>query len=96
LKLASALVLVIGLSVAAGVYFFAPERDENLAIYEMNRSKQYNRALRHFGGRQAVLFDEFQTWFGGLWRGKQLGVTIGWLTIAVAGALYWIGRSTRR
>ena len=96
MKLASVLVLLIGLSVAAGIYFFAPERDENMAMAELAMSKQYERTLRQFGGRQAVLFDEFQTWFAARWRGKELGVTIGWLSIGVAGALYWIGRSTRR
>jgi len=98
LKIASLLVLVIGLSVAGGIYLFAPERDESMAMYEMTASKQYNRALQRFGGKASVLFDEFQTWFAGRWQGKQLGVTIGWLAVGAAGVLYLIGRAraTRR
>jgi len=92
LKLASLLVLLVGLSVGAAIYVFAPERDENLAMYEMTASKQYNRELRRFGGRASVLFDEFQTWFAGRWRGKALGVTIGWLTVAAAGIMFLIAR----
>lgn len=95
LKLASFLVLVIGLGIAAGIYFFAPERDENMAMYEIAASKQYARTLQQFGGRQAVLFDEMQTWFGSLWRGKQLGVTIGWISIGAAVILY-VAASRRR
>ena len=96
MKLASCLVLVIGLSTAAGIYFFAPEPDESAAMYEMGVSKQYARTLQRLGGRQAVLFDEIQTWFAARWHGKQLGVTIGWISIGVVGVLYLIGRSTRR
>lgn len=92
MKLASILVLTIGLSVAAGVYFFAPERDENMAMYEIAQSKQYNRTLQRFGGKASVLFDEIQTWFAARWQGKQLGVTIGWLTIALALGLYLASR----
>lgn len=92
MKIAAALVLAIGLSVGAGIYFFAPEPDQNAAMYEVGVSKQYNRTLRQFGGRQAVLFDEFQTWFGSLWRGKQLGVTIGWLSVGAALMLYFVAR----
>ena len=96
MKLASVLVLAIGLSVAAGIYFFAPERDENMATYEIAQSKQYNRTLQRFGGKASVLFDEFQAWFAARWQGKQLGVTIGWLAVGAAGVLYLIGRATRR
>ena len=96
LKVLSALILAIGLSVAAGIYFFTPERDENLSRVEIAASKQYNRTLQRFGGRASVMFDEMQEWFAARWRGKQLGVTIAWLSVGVAGVLYLVARSTRR
>lgn len=92
MKLASILVLLIGLSVAAGIYFFAPEADENAALYEMGQSKQYVRTLQRLGGRQAVLFDEIQSWFAARWQGKQLGATIGWISVGAALVLYLAGR----
>jgi len=92
LKLASLLVLLIGLSIAAGIYFFAPEQDENAAMYEIGVSKQYARTLQRLGGRQAVLFDEIQTWLAARWHGKQLGVTIGWVSAGAALILYLAGR----
>jgi hypothetical protein len=92
LKIASLLVLVIGLSVAAGIYFFSPEQDENMAMYEMAASKQYNRQLQRFGGKASVLFDEIQQWFAARWQGKQLGETIGWISVGAALVLYFAGR----
>jgi hypothetical protein len=90
MKLASLLVLVAGLTIAAGIYFFAPEPDEDMAMYEVTISKQYNRTLRQFGGKASVLFDDFQSWFAARWRGKSLGVTIGCITVVVSLALYLV------
>jgi hypothetical protein len=92
LKIASLLVLVIGLGVAAGIYFSAPAQDENMAMYEMAASKQYNRQLQRFGGKASVLFDEIQTWFAARWQGRQLGVTIGWISVGAALVLYFAAR----
>ena len=38
------------------------------------------------------LFDDFNRWFAGLWQGKNLGVTIGWLSAAVSFALALFAR----
>jgi hypothetical protein len=95
LKFASLLVLVIGLSLGAGIYFFSPEEDENMAMYEIAASKQYNRQLQRFGGKAAVLFDEMQNWFAARWQGKQLGVTIGWISVGAALVLYFAGRRAK-
>ena len=92
MKLASALVLAIGLSVAAGIYFFAPEPDENATLYEMSVSKQYARTLQRLGGKQALLLDDIQRWFAARWQGKQLGVTVAWLSVGLAGVLYLVAR----
>lgn len=88
----SALVLVIGLSIAAGIYFFAPEPDENATLYEMSVSKQYARTLERLGGKQALLFDDIQRWFAARWQGKQLGVTIAWISVGAAVVLFLAGR----
>ena len=83
---------MIGLSVAGGIYFFAPERDENMAMYEMSGSKQYNRTLQQFGGKASVLFNDLQQWFAARWQGKQLGLTIGWISVGAALILYLAGQ----
>ena len=92
MRIASLLVLVIGLGVAAGIYFSVPEQDENMAMYEMAASKQYNRQLQRFGGKASVLFDEIQTWLAARWQGRQLGVTIGWISVGAALVLYFAAR----
>jgi hypothetical protein len=79
---------MIGLSVASGIYFFAPEQDENMAMAQVAGSKQYNRTLRQFGGKASVLFDDLQQWLAARWHGKQLGVTIGWISVGAALVLY--------
>jgi hypothetical protein len=39
-----------------------------------------------------VLFDEFQTWFAARWQGRQLGVTIAWISVGAALVLYFAAR----
>jgi hypothetical protein len=51
--------------------------------------------LLRFGGRASVLFDDFNRWFAGLWRGKALGVTIGWLSAGTSLALFLVARRVR-
>jgi hypothetical protein len=60
-------------------------------------TKTYVRDLERFGGKAAVLFDEFNRWFAARWHGKALGVTIAWLSVGAATLLFWIsGRSRPR
>jgi hypothetical protein len=91
LHLAAALVLAFGLTFSFLVYFTAEEATSG-EMDEMVMSKQYTGTIQRFGGRQAVLFDEFSRWFTSLWQGKRLGVTIACLGVATAGALYLIAR----
>ncbi len=36
--------------------------------------------LQHFGGKAAVLFDEFDRWLEGLWQGESLRITLAWIS----------------
>ncbi len=60
----------------------------------MMGSKTYVRQLQRFGGKSAVLFDELGRWFDGLWQGRQLGVTIAWLSVFASLGVYLIARRT--
>jgi hypothetical protein len=91
LRLAAALVLAFGLSFSLLV-FLTTEESTTGAMDEMLLSKQYTGVIQRFGGRQAVLFDEFSRWFASLWHGKRLGVTIACLSAFTAGALYFVAR----
>jgi hypothetical protein len=88
-------ILVIGLTAGAVIYLMAEDEAVNLAIHEMTISKTYVRELRRFGGRASVLFDEFNRWFAGLWRGKTLGLTIAWLSAGTSLALFLVARRLR-
>jgi hypothetical protein len=52
----------------------------------------YLRDLERFGGKAAVLFDELNRWFAGLWRGKSLATTVAWISVFVALVLFALGR----
>ena len=98
LTLAAVLVLVAGLTSALLIHAFADEVPPDAIGYIVvdgikypiapSQSKRYVRDLERFGGKASVLFDEFDRWFAGLWRGKTLGITIGCLCAAVSAGLF--------
>jgi hypothetical protein len=57
----------------------------------MQTSKPYVRQLQLFGGKTAVLFDELNRWFAGLWHGTSLALTVAWLSVLAAAALFALG-----
>ena len=106
LFLAAAIVLVVGLVSGSVIYLVAEDDSESTsyvivgdAAYPVDptRSKTYVRQLERFGGKAAVLFDDFNRWFTALWQGKALGITVGWISIAAAVVIFWIaGRMTKQ
>ena len=99
LRLIAATVLVIGLAVAAAIYFTAEEEPQLSSSYviviDPALTKTYTRDLERFGGKAAVLFDDFNRWFAARWHGRALGVTVAWISVGAAAVIYWLGtRST--
>ena len=102
LYLACAAVLIVGLAAASLIYATVDEAPESAVSYvivdgvahpvDIRTSKAYVRDLQRFGGRAAVLFDDFNHWFAGLWRGKALATTVAWLSFVVS-ALLWLAAS---
>jgi hypothetical protein len=99
---ASALiVLVAGLLAAVAIWFGAG--DDPGPAYQVvlidgksypvapGESKRYVRELQQFGGKAGVLFDELNRWFAGLWRGRSLAVTVGWIAVFLSVALFALG-----
>ena len=97
-------VLVVGLCAAAVIYITAGDDDDvsdayqvvivNGKVYPISpaQSKVYVHQLEQFGGKAAVLFDELGRWFAGLWRGKSLAFTVGWISVFVSFALLLLAR----
>ena len=88
--LAASLILAVGLASAFAIYVTAEDEPENLAIREMVGSKPYVRQLQRFGGKAAVLYDEFSRWFDSLWRGKSVGVTIAWISVGASFGVFLV------
>jgi hypothetical protein len=93
---ASLAVLVAGLSAGLAFYVTAEDGPEATAssalLLSPGESKTYVRDLRRFGGKSAVLFDEFLRWFDSLWHGKALGTTVAVLSAFAALCLYLVAR----
>jgi hypothetical protein len=96
-----ALVAVVGLSTALVIYLNAAEDtdlDENVQVVigvdgqtyriPLADTKMYRRELQRFGGQALVIFDDFNRWFAGLWRGRSLAVTIAWITAIASVGLF--------
>jgi len=92
LQLGALVVLVLGLASALGMYLAADDAPAGAALAEIHGSKPYVHQLERFGGKAAVMFDQFNRWFAGLWEGRQLGVTVAWITIVVAAAMFLVAR----
>ncbi|MFL6574606.1 MAG: hypothetical protein ACJ8G4_22835 [Burkholderiales bacterium] len=56
----------------------------------MHGSKLYVHQLERFGGKAAVMFAQFNRWFVRLWEGRQLGITVAWITIFIAAGLFFL------
>jgi hypothetical protein len=92
LRLGALVILALGLASALGIYLAAGDASPSAALAEMHGSKPYVRQLERFGGKAAVLFDEFNRWFAGLWEGRQLGITVAWITLGLAAAIALVAR----
>jgi hypothetical protein len=92
LRLGALVILALGLASALGIYLAADDAPGSAALAEMHGSKPYVHQLERFGGKAAVLFDQFHRWFAGLWEGRQLGITVAWITLGLAAAILLVAR----
>jgi hypothetical protein len=103
LFLVSAAVLLVGLGSAVAIYLTAEEAPDGGQGYEVagkfiypamqERSKKYQHDLELYGGKAAVLADDFNRWFDGLWRGQTLAFTVAILTAITAFGFFVAGRN---
>jgi hypothetical protein len=99
---ACALVLVAGLAAAAWIWAKAGDEPDLSGAYQIvvvdgvprpiagNESKAYVRDLQRYGGKMALIFDDIGRWWDGLWHGRQFALTIGFLSVIVSLALYFV------
>jgi len=94
LYLIGAIILLAGLGSAAFIYKAAMNDSSSASGYEViggfiypstgENSKKYMHDLELYGGKAAVLTDEFMRWFAGLWHGKSLALTVACITIFIS------------
>jgi hypothetical protein len=99
LNLISAIVLLVGLSIAVLIYLLAGDdsygvlgyEGGNGSVYPINPedSKQYLRDLELYGGKANVLADQFRRWFGSLWHGRSLAFIVAGTTIIVSFGFFY-------
>jgi hypothetical protein len=98
LRLCGAAILVLGLIGAAAIYAMAGDNSDSAIGYEVvngvvspvasGETKRYRHDLERYGGKMAVVTDEFATWFSALWHGKSLAVTVALICVLLSAALF--------
>jgi hypothetical protein len=94
LFLAGAAILLVGLGSAMAIYLAADDEADGEQGYEVSgkylypamheRSKRYQHDLEMYGGKAAVLADDFNRWVDGLWRGRSLAVTVAVISVLLS------------
>ena len=103
LFLVSAAILLVGLGSAMAIYLAADDEADGEQGYEVTgkyiypamneRSKRYQHDLEMYGGKAAVLADDFNRWFGGLWRGGSLAVTVACISVLLSFGFFVAARN---
>ena len=92
LYLIAAIILLVGLGSAILIYLTA--ENDSISVFGYENSKKYIHDLNLYGGKAAVLADEFSRWFVGLWHGKSLAFTVACITIFIALGFFFVARTS--
>ncbi len=105
LTLIGFLILVAGLTAAAVIYLTATDVGGDVYAYDIGGgayatapgdSKVYRHDVELYGGKAALLADDFNRWFAGLWQGRRLAYTLAVLSIAAAAVCLLAARQLAR
>jgi len=101
LKLISAFILLVGLGGAIVIYLTAENGSDGAGGYEVEgggvypntpeNSRMYEHDLELYGGKAAVLANEFRYWFTGLWHGRSLAFTVASIAILISFVTFFVG-----
>ena len=106
LYLIGTIILLAGWIGAAAIYATAADENSDALGYEFvdgvaypilaYESKKYRHDLERFGGKAAILADDFNRWFSELWVGKHLAYTLATLASGAALACFVAARRLPR
>ena len=85
----TAAILLAGFGTAAAIYLAAGEVPPN-PFEEFEKSKKFAYELERMGGKAALVANDFNKWFAGLWQGESLAYTVAIITIIIAAGYYFI------
>ena len=88
IRIAGAVVLVVGLLAAAVIYHKTQPNGESGIPGVDVRTKRDNLQLEKMG-ESYILLTDINDWFAGLWRGRRLTYTFGVLAITGFLGCYW-------
>jgi hypothetical protein len=98
----SSIIFLVGLGTAIFIYQTADSDSSGVLGYQIiggsiypimpENTKIYKHDLEVYGGKAAVLADEFRRWFIGLWHGKSLAFTIACITVFVSFSGFFTAR----
>jgi hypothetical protein len=89
LQIIAVAILIVGLATAIGIYVSAARSTDDMVLYEIEHSKQYQRTLELYGGKANVIAVELTQWFDSLWHGTRLAYTVACATVLLAGG-FWL------
>jgi hypothetical protein len=94
LILIGAIIMLLGLGSSILIYHSAGNDSDDVLGYEIidgsaypispEDSRMYRRDLELYGGKAAVVVDDFSRWFVGLWHGKSLAFTVGGISLFIS------------
>ncbi len=100
LYLIGAVILIVGLAGSVLIYITAENNSESVLGYETaggyvypilpEDSKKYIHDMELYGGKANVLANEFMSWFTGLWHGRSLAFTVGFITLFVSSGIFLV------
>ena len=94
LILIGAIIMLLGLGSSIWIYKSADDYSGSVLGYEIidgysypirpEDSRMYRRDLELYGGKAAVVVDDFSRWFVSLWHGKSLAFTVAGISIFIS------------
>ena len=82
-------IILVGFGSAVAIYLAAAEVPVD-PFAEFEKSKKFAYELERMGGKAALVANDFNKWFAGLWHGESLSYTIAAITILIAAGYYFI------
>ncbi|MEI6205489.1 MAG: hypothetical protein WCP20_01770 [Desulfuromonadales bacterium] len=91
---ATVIILMVGLGSAVTIYLTAGEAPVS-PLAEFEKSKKFAYELERMGGKAAIIANDLNTWFAGLWQGTSLSYTVAAITVIIAAGYYFVASSLK-